>query len=257
MDPLTLFALANTAVAAVKKGCQLYKDIKDAAGDVTDVLKDIDSQFNFRYKDKPPTVEQKKQYVEEKNRIISLNKRNEEIPNIYKEIGEYLGQYYDNFYKCIAVFEEEERRSKTEVYTGDASLGKRALERVLMRKQLEQMGIELQELMIYQSPPELGAMWTEVNVMMKKIGAEQKVLITKQIQRQEIEKRRRIAKIKRLHIEFAIGISVIIVIMAIAAMLILVAYDRQQKYPQYGNELFPKSEERRRAENQSMVYVGR
>ena len=34
MDPLTLFALANGAVTAVKKGCQLYKDIKGAAGDV-------------------------------------------------------------------------------------------------------------------------------------------------------------------------------------------------------------------------------
>ena len=29
MDPLTLFALANGAVAAVKKGCQLYKDIEE------------------------------------------------------------------------------------------------------------------------------------------------------------------------------------------------------------------------------------
>ena len=46
MDPLTLFALANTAVAAVKKGCQLYKDIKGAAGDVKAVLKDLDEQFS-------------------------------------------------------------------------------------------------------------------------------------------------------------------------------------------------------------------
>ena len=45
MDPLTLLAMANGAVAAVKKGCQLYKDIKSAAGDVSAVLKDIDKQF--------------------------------------------------------------------------------------------------------------------------------------------------------------------------------------------------------------------
>jgi hypothetical protein len=38
MDPLTLLALANGAVAAIKKGCQLYKDIKSAAGDVKGVL---------------------------------------------------------------------------------------------------------------------------------------------------------------------------------------------------------------------------
>jgi hypothetical protein len=34
MDPLTLFALANGAVSAVKAGCKLYKDIKGAAGDI-------------------------------------------------------------------------------------------------------------------------------------------------------------------------------------------------------------------------------
>ena len=42
MDPLTLFALANGAVSAVKAGCKLYKDIKGAAGDVKDVIKDLE-----------------------------------------------------------------------------------------------------------------------------------------------------------------------------------------------------------------------
>jgi len=45
VDPLTLLAIANSAVVAVKKGCQLYKDIKNAAGDVSSILKDIDKQF--------------------------------------------------------------------------------------------------------------------------------------------------------------------------------------------------------------------
>ena len=46
MDPITLFALANAAVSAVKAGCKLYKDIKGAVGDVKDVLKDLDQQFS-------------------------------------------------------------------------------------------------------------------------------------------------------------------------------------------------------------------
>jgi hypothetical protein len=50
-----------------------------------------------------------------------------------------------------------------------------------MKKQLQQMGTELQEIMIYQSPPELGALWTEVNVMMQRMGAEQKILIVSQM----------------------------------------------------------------------------
>jgi len=45
MDPLTFFALANGAVAAVKQGCKLYKDIKGAAADVQGVLKDLEEQY--------------------------------------------------------------------------------------------------------------------------------------------------------------------------------------------------------------------
>ena len=44
--------MANAAVAAVKKGCQLYKDIKGAAGNVKEVLDDLDKQFHDRHKDK-------------------------------------------------------------------------------------------------------------------------------------------------------------------------------------------------------------
>jgi hypothetical protein len=260
MDPITLFALANGAVSAVKAGCKLYKDIKGAAGEVKDVLKDLDSQFQKLHPlEKPPTVAQKNAYIEEKNRVIELNKKAnaDEHTGVYTEIGNHLGAYYDNFYKCIAIFEEEERRAKTEVYTGDASLGKRALQRVLMKKQLEQMSIELRELMVYQSPPELGALYTEVEAMMKQMGKEQSVLIAKQMQIQAVQDRRRAARLKRLRDEFIIGIAVIVIIFTMGGMFMYVAYDRQQKYPQYGNGIFPKSEEQRRREAQPQVYVGR
>ena len=259
MDPLTLFALANAAVSAVKAGCKLYKDIKGAAGEVKDVLKDLDSQFHKLYEGKPVPPEAKKQLQEEKARVVELNKKAnaDEHTGIYTEIGNHLGAYYDNFYKCIAVFEEEERRAKTEVYTGDDSLGKRALQRVLMRKQLQQMEVDLRELMVYQSPPELGALHTEVEAMMVKMGKEQKILITKQIQRQEIETKRKAAKRKQLNIQIAWGIGVLIVIFFFFFVMMLVAQSRQQMYPQYGKELFPKSEEQRQREAQPQVYVGR
>jgi len=257
MDPITLFAMANAAVSAVKKGCQLYKDIKGAAGDVKAVLKDLDEQFHNNHKDKPATVAQRNAYIEEKNRIIELNKRSGETTGIYTEIGEYLGNYYDNMYKCLAIFAEEERRAKTEIYTGDDSIGKRALQRVLMKKQLEQMGTELREIMVYQSPPELGALYTEVEEMMKQMGKEQKVLIAAQMQREAVAKKRRLARMKQLQEEFIIGIIVVFSIFLIGGLFMWVAYDRQQKYPQYGNGLFPKSEEHQRREAEPQVYIGR
>lgn len=191
MDPLTLFALANGAVKLVKEGCKLYKDIKGAAGEIKDVLKDLDDQFHNKFKDHAPTVAERNQYVTERNRVIELNKQAGDTTNIYTEIGQQLGTYYDNYYKCLAVFEEEERRSKTEVYHGEDSLGKRALQRVLLKKQLQAMGDELREIMVYQSPPELGALWTEVEEMMKKVGKEQAGAIAIEMKRD-----REIAKIK-------------------------------------------------------------
>ena len=260
MDPLTLFALANGAVSAVKAGCKLYKDIKGAAGEVKDVLKDLDDQFHKLHPpEKPATVAQKNAYVEEKNRVIELNKKanSGETTNIYTDIGNHLGTYYDNFYKCMAVFEEEEKRAKTEIYQGDASLGKRALQRVLMKKQLEQMSIDLRELMIYQSPPELGALYTEVEEMMKQMGKEQSILITKQMQQQAVHDKRRAARMRKLREEAIVGIAILLIILTMGGLFMWVAYDRQQKYPQYGNGLFPKTEKQRQMEAEPQVYVGR
>jgi len=257
VDPLTLFALANGAVSAVKAGCKLYKDIKGAAGEVKDVLKDMDEQFKKLHPpEKPASPEAKRQFVEEKERVKDLNKKAnaDEHTGIYTEIGNHLGTYYDNYYKCMAIFEEEERRAKTEIYKGDDSLGKRALQRVLMRKQLEQMGTELRELMVYQSPPELGALYTEVESMMKQMGKEQSVLIAKQMQQQAIVDKRRQRRLKQLRDEFVVGVAIIIIIIVMGGVFMYVAYDRQQKYPQYGDGLLPRNPDKK---EEKYIYIGR
>jgi len=254
MDPITLFALANGAVAAVKKGCQLYKDIKGAAGDVKAVLKDLDDQFHNNHKEKPATVAQKNAYIEEKNRVIELNKKGGETTTIYQEIGDHLGTYFDNMNKCMAILEEEERRSRTEVYTGDASLGKRALQRVLMKKQLEAMTVELREMMIYNAPPELGALWTDVSEMMLQLGKEQKVLIAVEMKKQAIQERRRRARMQRLTQEAIIGAIILFAIFVVGGMFVYVAWDRSQKYPQYGTGLVPRDPDKK---EEKYIYIGR
>lgn len=258
MDPLTLFALANGAVAAVKKGCQLYKDIKGAAGDVKAVLKDLDQQFHSAHPpEKPASPEARKQFVEEKNRIIELNKRDGETTGIYTELGEHLGAYYDNYYKCMAIFEEEEKRAKSQVYEGDASLGKRALQRVLMKKQLEQMGTELREIMVYQSPPELGALHSEVEEMMEVMGKQQKVLLTKQIQKDYADKQRKKRRLQKLRIEIALGFAAIMLASTFGLMMAYIVQDRIQKYPELGTDWRPKTEAQRQREAIPQRYTGR
>ena len=258
MDPITLFMMANSAVAAVKKGCQLYKDIKGAAGDVKAVLKDLDQQFHSAHPpEKPASAEARKQFVEEKNRIIDLNKRDGETTGIYTELGEHLGAYYDNYYKCMAIFEEEEKRAKTEVYEGGASLGKRALQRVLMKKQLEQMGTELREIMVYQSPPELGALHSEVEDMMEIMGKQQKVLMIKQIQKDYSDKQRKKRRLQKLRIEIALGFVAMMIASTFGLMIAYVVEDRIEKYPELGTEWRPKTEAQRQREAIPQKYTGR
>ena len=258
MDPLTLFALANGAVQAVKKGCQLYKDIKGAAGDVKAVLKDLDDQFHNNHPpDKPATVAQRNTYIEEKNRVIELNKKQGETAGIYQELANYLGDFFDNMNKCMAVIEEEERKNREEIYEGEESLGRRALQLVIMKKQLEQMAVELREMMIYNAPPELGALWTDVSEMMKSMGEQQKVLLTKKMRAEEVTAKRRRARMKALRDEAIWGVLFLIAIFTMASLFLWIAYDRQQKYPQYGTGLFPRTEEERRIEEGPQRYIGR
>ena len=233
MDPLTLFALANGAVAAVKKGCQLYKDIKGAAGDVKAVLEDLDKQFSNNHKSKPATVAQRNAYIEEKNRVIELNKKQGETDDIYTEIGETLGAFFDNYHKCKTILAEEEKHSEEELYTGDASLGKRALQRVLMRKKLEKMQVELREVMIYNAPPELGALWTDVNKMMEELGKQQEVHLKKKIQEDAMAARRRARFMKQLKADFILGMATLVILIAFGCIMVYVAHDAQIRHPEW------------------------
>ena len=233
MDPITLFALANGAVAAIKKGCQLYKDIKGAAGDVKAVLKDLDQQFSDAHKDKPATAEQRRHLVEKKNEVIELNKKGGETDDIYAEIGEKLGEFFDSYQKCKMVLEEEEKHSRNELYTGDASLGKRALQRVLMKKKLEQMSVDLRELVVYQSPPELGALWTDVNKMMEELGKQQEVHLRKKLRQEAAEAQRKERFMRALRADVYLGGLFLFLLLFTGGMMAVIAYDAEQRHPEW------------------------
>ena len=250
MDPLTLFALANGAVAAVKKGCQLYKDIKGAAGEVKSVLKDLDEQFSKAHPpDKPASIEARNQFIQEKNRIIELNKRGGETAGIYQELANYLGDFFDNMNKCMAVIEEEERKNREEIYEGNESLGRRALQLVIMKKQLEQMQTELREMLVYDSPPELGGLWTDVSHMMKEMGGQQKVLLTRKMREDARKVERRRAKIKHYMEELAYGLFALVMGLTVVIMMTYVSYDRKQRWPELEPEIIKRKQAERRKDH--------
>jgi hypothetical protein len=216
VDPLTLLAAANAAVAAVKKGCQLYKDIKGAAGEVKDVLDDLKSQFG---KIQNPTNAQKIQYNEEVQRVQEIGRAD---PNdVFIKIGNDLGVLMDEYDKIGKVFIQQEAEA-TQVYTGTDSVGKRALIRVIIRSRLDAMFAELRETMVYKAPPELGALWTKYEAMWKQIVIEQDAAHKRETVRLQIEasRRRRAARIKREYATW-FGAIFFVVVWLLAVLLLL------------------------------------
>ncbi len=104
-------------------------------------------------------------------------------PNdVFTQIGEQLGVLMDSYDAIGKLFITEEAQAKT-LYKGDESIGRRALKRVLIRARLDAMFAELREMMVYQAPPELGALWSKFEDMWQTIVAEQEVA-------QQVENRR-------------------------------------------------------------------
>lgn len=222
--------MANGAVAAVKKGCALYKEIKGAAGQVKDVIDDLDRTFKAKHKDKPPSKEEIKQFNEERTRVKEVAQSD---PNdVISQVGEQLGAFFDAFDKIEAVFWEEERAAKL-VYTGDESLSKRALQRVLVRTRLENMTAEIREQMTWHSPPELKDLWGRFERMREQITQEQ------EIARVEQAKKDAIARWRRNIIKAAIWdnllwlLALILVVIELVGMLAAIHWHQQSKLPSW------------------------
>jgi hypothetical protein len=73
----------------------------------------------------------------------------------------------------------EEEKSRN-VYDPDANLMESALQRVMAQQQMAELIVTVRETMVYQSPPELGALYSRVFEMREIIGQEQEQARLKQ-----------------------------------------------------------------------------
>jgi len=167
-----LFA-ATTAFQLVKDGCALYKEVKGVAGNVKQIYDEISGQFAG----KTVSKEQAKKIEAEKARVQEVAKTNPD--EIIFKIGDNLGEMFDAFDRLEALFWEQEREAK-KVQGADVSLKRMALKRILVRQKLLAMQVELREQMVYHSPPELGALWTQFEEMREQIEEEQRIAREKQ-----------------------------------------------------------------------------
>ena len=96
----------------------------------------------------------------------------QEAHAVMADIGKHLGGFFkaqDDLRQHVV---EEEKKSKA-VVKKDVSLDQQALDRVLAQRRISQMEHELRQVLVYESPPELGAIYTDFIKMREVIQQEQ------------------------------------------------------------------------------------
>ena len=94
-----------------------------------------------------------------------------EVVKIVNELSGALGSFFDHQEQAKKVDEELKKNPPK-----GKSLQAIALENVLRRKQLEQAEYDLRQMLVYESPPELGAVWTEFEAEKSRLVKEQAAL---------------------------------------------------------------------------------
>jgi len=85
--------------------------------------------------------------------------------------------------QLAAHIREEEEKSKN-VYDPNANLMEAALKRIMAQQQMAELEVTIREVMVYQSPPEMGALYSKVFEMRDVIGQEQEQARLKEETRQ-------------------------------------------------------------------------
>ena len=175
MDPISILFAANACVAAIKEGCELYKqaktsfmEIKATVDEAVEIGKEVygfwgklAGFFGGVPKSAPKSVAKKKE------KYVAVDET-----KVMADVVSRLTEFFKLQEQLAAHIREEEEKSKT-VYDPNANLMEAALKRVMAQDQMAALEVTIREVMVYQSPPEMGAMYSKVFEMRDIIKEEQ------------------------------------------------------------------------------------
>ena len=98
---------------------------------------------------------------------------------VMADVVKQLTEFFKLQEQLAAHIREEEERSKT-IYDPNANLMEAALNRVMALDQMAALEVTIRETMVYQSPPEMGALYSKVFEMRDVISEEQEKARLKQ-----------------------------------------------------------------------------
>lgn len=177
--PLTIALAAVALVKNIQDGCALYKqakesfvEIKETYDEVAGIAQEVGGFLGpiiafFRRKAapaKPPPVAAR---AATKSKFIAVDET-----RVKADIVKNLSEFFTLQEKLAAKIREEEEQSQS-VYDPDQNHNIAAMNRVLALQEMARLEVTIRETMVYQSPPEMGALFTEVTKMREVIREEQ------------------------------------------------------------------------------------
>ena len=237
--PLLILAGALKAVEAIQQGCELYKEykgtvlkakatfdeVKGIATEVTEVSTGIWGFIQSLFTAKSDAIKPPNQRINA-GRIVetestpqkvteSVTKRAAPVEYDEQIIKQELIKNLKKFFKAMIAInkriEAQQLRIDTEEIEPDELLDV-SLDLVVAKKEMEKAQKEIREVMVYQSPPELGALYTDVIEMFGIVKEKQEIthLLTIKRRKDEVLNKTRIINKIRKRIAWVVVMALIV-----------------------------------------------
>ena len=226
--PLIILAGALKAVEAIQQGCELYKEYKgvvlkaketfdEAKEHVDEVLglwefiksklfpsKEPDKLVVTETTSKPPDTPATKKKVQTR------------VPQSEQEIKNDLIKNLKVFFKAMIAIDkkiaEQQLRIDTQYIEPDELLDV-SLDLVVAKKEMEKAQKELREVMVYQSPPELGALYSDVIEMFGIVQEKQEITHLLTIKRRKEEVLKKTKLVNKIRKRMALVVVMVILVL--------------------------------------------
>jgi len=161
-------------VKNIQQGCELYKQAKESfvqvkrtADEVVAIGKELHGFWGQLRKFFGAKPQVKSVAKNKKSEFVNVDETTVKV-----EIVKNLTEFFRLQEQLAAHIREEEEKSKT-VYDPDQNHMEAALKRVMAQQEMAALEVTIRETMVYQSPPEMGALYSSVFEMREVIQEEQ------------------------------------------------------------------------------------
>jgi hypothetical protein len=187
-------------------------EVKSIIDEAVGIYKEVTgfwSNFSnfFKSKGKPSAVttsSQKSVAKKKQAKFVAVDETKLKV-----DIVKQLTEFFKIQEQLAAHIREEEEKSKN-IYDPDQNYMEAALKRVMAQQQMSELVVQIRECMVYQSPPEMGALYSEVFAMRETIQEEQTQARLKQeaIKRQELWQRKEEERNFQLKMAYLVATSI-------------------------------------------------